>query len=159
MNEIYAFCGSIFLADIFQFAQLEWQWGRRGSLLRLEEFTLAFKWERYQGLRGVVSCPDINQLNHMLCRQIHTFYHESPHLAVDEQLRKFDGRSDQRVVNKDRPAGAGMNAFIVADGVTKCPLWYSTQELSSTELQVPCGIGEINTELPCQFAYGTVRLG
>ena len=114
---------------------------RRGSVLRLEELTRAFKWERYQELRGVVSCPDITQPNHMLCRQIHTIYYESPHLAVDEQLRKFDGRSDERVVNKDKPAGASMNAFIVADGVTECPLWYSTQGLSSTELQRPCGIG------------------
>ena len=143
-NEVKAYCGAVMLMDIYKLAQLEWYWGRRNSIIRITQITDAFKWERFQDIRNVVSVSDVNKLNHLMCNQISTIFHSSPHLAVDEQLRKFDGRSSHKVVNKSKPAGAGMNAFILADGVAKCPLWYSTEGIGSTGFVVPSGPGLMN---------------
>ena len=143
-EEIFGYAGSILLMDLYPMNQLEWYWGRRGSILSVDEITAAFKWPRYQEIKNAITCQDSNSLNRSLCTQIKEVYNPSRHLAVDEQLRKFDGSSNRKVVNKSKPAGAGMNAFLLADGVAKIPLWYSTEGIGKSAVANPSGDTTMN---------------
>ena len=124
-EEIYAFCGSVMIMDIYIFNCLEMYWGLRGSLVGIPAITDAFKYSRYSEIREHLKCNDNNVMAQNLCTKVSECMVISKHVAVDEQLRLFKGRSSDKVSIDRKPAGTGMNAYILADGVSKLPIWYS----------------------------------
>ena len=50
---------------------------------------------------------------------------QSSYYAIDEQLRKFNGRYNKKVAMPKKPAKIGCNPQIIADGAFKIPIWYS----------------------------------
>ena len=81
--------------------------------------------ERFQVIRSNVGCENHDLLNHKLCKQVACIYIHSQHLSVDEQLRAFNGRYKYKVANPKKPAGIGVNAYILACGLSKIIMWYS----------------------------------
>ena len=54
------------------------------------------------------------------------------HLCIDEQLVKFKGIYAGKVVNPNKPAKVGINAIVMASGISKLTLWYSTKGVEQT---------------------------
>lgn len=132
-DEIKAFCGAYLLMDIYKLPGLEMYWGRRGSIITIPHITNAFKWERFQEIRNYLTVDNHDLMAQLLCQQIHKLHNASGHFSVDEQLRKFDGRSSEKVSMPKKPAGTGMNTVVLADGITKLLLWYSRKGLGATK--------------------------
>ena len=67
-----------------------------------------------------------------LCQMVPTVILKTNYYCIDEQLRKFNGRYANKVAMDRKPAGIGCNAQVLADSVTKLPLWYSITGRGST---------------------------
>ena len=53
--------------------------------------------------------------------------------SLNEQFRKFDGKSSNKITIPKRPAGTGLNAVVLADGISKLPWQYSIIGKGETE--------------------------
>ena len=118
-DELLVKIGIDLIIDVYPLNQLEFYWGRRGSLVKIDCIASAMPCIRYSEIRNVVSVVDKNKMSQLLSDKVNSLVPVSRHLVVDEQLRRFFGRSSTAVVNPKKPAKRGQNSYVLADGVCK----------------------------------------
>ena len=93
-------------------------WGYNHSLVGIPVIINNIAINKFVHLRQSLGCSDHNTLYQVICTNSAAAIEPTKEVAVDEQLKKFNGRYSNKVKISSKPAGIGVKSYIIGDSNT-----------------------------------------